>query len=54
MVSRPSALRTEPLATPERQAYEAPCLLWEEDFEPAGQTTGCADVGENCPERPEV
>jgi hypothetical protein len=46
--------RRENTTAPARRTYEAPAIAWEEDFEPAGQVTGCADVGDNCPERPET
>lgn len=39
----------------ERRAYEPPRIDWDEPFEPAGQVTGCSDVGDtNCPDRPET
>ena len=53
MTSRPVSLEPQ-TQSPAQKRYDPPCVAWEEDFEPAGQTTGCADVGDNCPERPET
>lgn len=31
-------------------AYEPPAIAWEEDFEPAGQSTGCSSIEPDCVE----
>ncbi|MBI5494841.1 MAG: hypothetical protein HY904_07410 [Deltaproteobacteria bacterium] len=53
MMTRPNP--TQPASSSQTvPAYEAPAVAWEEDFEPAGQVTGCSDNIGNCDERPEV
>lgn len=32
------------------EGYETPAIAWEEDFEPAGQATGCSSIEPDCVE----
>ncbi|MEW5852535.1 MAG: hypothetical protein AB2A00_27360 [Myxococcota bacterium] len=51
-MKNPLPTPTRPPAAPSPERYEPPTIAWEEDFEPAGQSTGCLTGEGDCLDAP--